>query len=267
MSPEKTEPRYWDKIYRDAGKPKTLTPKIVKLLAKFIPVPKSNLEARIHQIASDENIRIMLEAGCGEGRYVFPLAHSVSLSVGIDFSREAIYKAMEHKTFMPAKDNIFLCLADVGNLPFADNTFDLILSLGVIEHFRNPSPLLGEMRRVLKSDGLLFLEVPNRKGFGRTKKWIEMSRRKFGYHDYYTCGELSVITSKAGLKVKKAYFMDFAWGVSIWYGSYIKIAYLSNKGILKYINIAIARMLYWLSCPLNRVMKDRGFYSIVEASK
>jgi len=72
---------------------------VVKLLAKFIPVPKSNLEARIHQIAANENSWVTLEAGCGTGGFVFSLAHAVSLSVGVDFSREAIYKAMERRTF------------------------------------------------------------------------------------------------------------------------------------------------------------------------
>jgi len=267
MSPEKTEPRYWDKAYLEARKSKRPKPKVVKLLAKFIPVPKSNLVAKIHEIASDENIRVTLDAGCGTGRFVSSLAHLVTLSVGVDFSREAIYNAMERRIFTRTKDNTFLCLAEIENLPFLENTFDLILSLGVIEHFKNPIPLLKEMRRVLKPDGLLFLEVPNRKGFGRTKKWMEMSRRKFGYHDYYTCGELSVIASKANLKVKKAYFTDFSWGVRIWYKNYITTAYLSNKGILKYINLAIALMLYWLSCPLSRLMKHRAFFSIVEATK
>lgn len=261
----RTEPEYWDRLYQH--KENLHTPKIIQLLSRFVFTPKSKFELRIYELISDEKVRIMLEAGCGTGRFVFSASSLVDLAVGVDFSNEAINTAIQHRSLTNAKNNILFCLAEIQNLPFADNTFDLILSLGVIEHFSNPVQLLLEMRRVLKPEGILFLEVPNRKGFGRTNGWIEQSRKIFGYHDFYTFEELSVVAKKAGLSVNKAYSTDFATGVKFWYKAYIVTTYLSNKGVLRYINAVIGIILYLLSRPLNGFMKNKGFYSIVEAMK
>ncbi|NMN67100.1 methyltransferase family protein [Candidatus Pelagibacter ubique] len=44
---------------------------------------------------------------------------------------------------------------------FDDNQFDLIISLAVLEHLKNPDIFLQESMRVLKKDSLLFLSTPN----------------------------------------------------------------------------------------------------------
>ncbi len=45
------------------------------------------------------------------------------------------------------------------DLPFADNSYDAVWSVWVMEHIPQPERALGEMRRVLKPDGMLFLYV------------------------------------------------------------------------------------------------------------
>jgi ubiquinone/menaquinone biosynthesis C-methylase UbiE len=48
-------------------------------------------------------------------------------------------------------------------LPFADDSFDLVLSCGVLEHVQRPEESLGELRRVLAPRGrLLVYKLPNR---------------------------------------------------------------------------------------------------------
>ena len=44
---------------------------------------------------------------------------------------------------------------------FSDNKFDLIISLAVLEHLKNPNIFLSESRRVLKNESYLFLSTPN----------------------------------------------------------------------------------------------------------
>jgi SAM-dependent methyltransferase len=46
-------------------------------------------------------------------------------------------------------------------LPYADSTFDLVVSMDVIEHVLDPEPWLGEALRVLRPSGTLFLTTPN----------------------------------------------------------------------------------------------------------
>ena len=52
-------------------------------------------------------------------------------------------------------------VCDAAELPFKDGSFDAILCRELIEHVPNDSALLYEIRRVLKSDGWLFITTPN----------------------------------------------------------------------------------------------------------
>jgi len=47
-------------------------------------------------------------------------------------------------------------------LPFADKSFDVVISNHVIEHVENADLHLSEIKRVLKDDGLVYLATPNR---------------------------------------------------------------------------------------------------------
>lgn len=51
---------------------------------------------------------------------------------------------------------------DILNIPFEDNTFDTVLCVDVLEHIKEHHKAMNELYRVLKSDGLLLLHVPNK---------------------------------------------------------------------------------------------------------
>lgn len=97
----------------------------------------------------------MLEGGCGQGNYVAYYTARGFRVVGLDFAQRAL------KTLRARQPQLTLCGGDVSQLPFADNTFDLYYSGGVVEHFEDgaDAPLL-EARRVLKDDGTLLISVP-----------------------------------------------------------------------------------------------------------
>ncbi len=50
---------------------------------------------------------------------------------------------------------------DKDNFNFNDSSFDLVISLAVLEHLKNPDLFLSEIRRVLKNGSYLFLSTPN----------------------------------------------------------------------------------------------------------
>ena len=58
--------------------------------------------------------------------------------------------------------------ADIEQLPFAANTFDLITANMVVEHVRCPSALFTEINRVLQPGGRLLIHTPNRHGYSTT---------------------------------------------------------------------------------------------------
>jgi len=53
-------------------------------------------------------------------------------------------------------------VADVGELPYADDMFDLVVADNVMEHLNEPEKVLIEINRVLKPGGQLMFKTPNK---------------------------------------------------------------------------------------------------------
>src|SRR5277367_1908702 len=63
--------------------------------------------------------------------------------------------------------------ADAARLPFADRTFDFVISNHSLEHFRDLAGSLAEIGRVLKPTGGLYIAVPDAATFGdRLYRWL-----------------------------------------------------------------------------------------------
>lgn len=86
----------------------------------------------------------VLEIGCGEGFLLAAL--SASEKTAIDISTEALRKAR-----LRATAEFATALAE--RLPFADKSFDLVLSVGVMEHFIEDREATREISRVLRDGG------------------------------------------------------------------------------------------------------------------
>ncbi len=62
-------------------------------------------------------------------------------------------------------DNVMLDegkLGDVGAIPYADKTFDLVVANNVLEHLSDPRVVFAEVVRVLKPDGVFVFKTPNK---------------------------------------------------------------------------------------------------------
>jgi len=77
---------------------------------------------------------------------------------GVDIAFDTVRQA---KTVMQGYDPAF-AMADLRALPFQPETFDLIYSMGTIEHFQDYETAVQQMFRVLKPHGVAIIGVPNR---------------------------------------------------------------------------------------------------------
>lgn len=102
--------------------------------------------------------KIVLDVACGEGygSYLLKMWGAKQIEA-VDIDSEAIEKA----SIMFSNENINYMCQNAEKLPYADNSFDLIVSLETIEHLDNPDKFLLELRRVIKPDGTIILSCPN----------------------------------------------------------------------------------------------------------
>ncbi len=96
---------------------------------------------------------VVLDAGCGNGNYVIDENRkNIAWAVGVDVSGEHIKKNI-------CLDEIEVCTLE--NLPFSANTFDVVISLWVLEHLSDPEKVFKEIARVLKPSGVFMFATPN----------------------------------------------------------------------------------------------------------
>ena len=87
-------------------------------------------------------------------------AHRGARAYGVDISEPTVRQA--RAAFTPDSGPLRAAAADVRALPFRDASFDLIYSMGTIEHFDETEQAVREMARVLKPGGRAIIGVPNR---------------------------------------------------------------------------------------------------------
>lgn len=108
----------------------------------------------------------VLDVGCSMGGLLFSLykSHHFSHISGCDIDKTAIAMAQAYKVQEHIGDEVDLCEASIDTLPYSNEIFDVILMKDVGEHLENEENLykaLNELQRVLKPEGVLFIETPN----------------------------------------------------------------------------------------------------------
>jgi len=96
---------------------------------------------------------VVLDVGCGNGKNMKYFNDKCSI-VGIDKS--------ENLTSICQSRGLNVACADVGNIPYEDNSFDYIISIAVIHHLDSEEKrveAMNEMRRVLKPGGHALVTV------------------------------------------------------------------------------------------------------------
>ena len=108
------------------------------------------------------NMRV-LDLGCGRGELTFHCAKAGAYAWGVDYAEEAL-KFTRKLDAENVQQKMGFQRANAVNLPYANNSFDIIFMLDVVEHLF-PSDLtasLDEVRRVLKNHGQIIIHtMPN----------------------------------------------------------------------------------------------------------
>ncbi len=140
-----------------------------------------------------ERIKI-LEAGCGFGSNSRLLNRDKRFEVYcIDLSKEAVD--------LVKKEIPRAYIGDIEKMPFKDETFDIVFSSGVIEHFKDDSKAVSELYRVTKKNGIIITFVPGRYSLWQLYKIIKGKNWVHGYEKNYTISMLKKSFLKHKVKI------------------------------------------------------------------
>ena len=159
-----------------------------------------------------EKVRL-LDVGCGDGtqtkKYyeIILKKGKVAFVVGIDINAH----------YLSHNGIIDFIVGDARYLPFKDESFDLIISTEVIEHFIEGELFLNECYRILKESGVLILTTPNRSRITALPRSLIYKIKGVKYVPgpnpehvrEYTPTELVKILEECGFTVKNVDFIAF----------------------------------------------------------
>jgi SAM-dependent methyltransferase len=152
-----------------------------KLYRRFILYPK--LSSFMHGLGLD------LGAGIGE----FVAFRPNTIGVEINFKNVSLCKSK----------GLDVRQMDIDLLPFNDNQFDSIIMDNVLEHIENPKPILSEIDRTLKKNGVLIVGVPGVLGY----------KADPDHKIFYSKEDLKTMFVIQGYMVEKIFSMpfEFSW--------------------------------------------------------
>ncbi len=150
----------------------------------------------------------ILEVGAGTGRDSADLAARGAEVWTLDYSEESL-RIMSQVNARDAGTHRALRIVsgDATKLPFADASFDVVFHQGLLEHFRDPLVVLRENHRVLRRDGCLLVDVPQRYHYYTVMKHALMAVGKWfaGWETEFSAGELAGLMRRAGFDVVASY--------------------------------------------------------------
>lgn len=135
----------------------------------------------------------ILDTGCAFGEMLILVGKEFedSTLIGIDISENFIYRAEEKAIQNELDDRVKFIKADVHEIPFPDNYFDVVINTNMIHIVDDPIMMLNEIERVLSSDGIYFIADIKKSCLNIIEKEIKSA---------YTLKELRELINKSNLR-------------------------------------------------------------------
>lgn len=139
----------------------------------------------------------ILDVGCGFGGTLLYLLKEFpeAVGVGIELSEPLLALAAETAEAQGVADRVTFEKADAQEIPYPDDSFDVVISTNVVHHVDNPVAMLREITRVLAPEGMLYIaDIRSNwlvglfdKAFNETLEYHEIQAliRRANYDDHY----------------------------------------------------------------------------------
>jgi ubiquinone/menaquinone biosynthesis C-methylase UbiE len=140
------------------------------------------------QFCKDKDV---LEVACGAGMGLGYLAKFAKKIVGGDIEEESLKHA--YQTYK-GRENIEIKKLDAHNLPFEDNSFDVVILYEAIYYLSQPEKFVDESKRVLREGGVLIICTVN-------KDWADFNPSPYSVK-YFSVPELYQLLNQKFSKVE-----------------------------------------------------------------
>ncbi|MCH5644616.1 class I SAM-dependent methyltransferase [Gordonia sp. ABSL49_1] len=149
-----------------------------------------------------------IDIGAGQGRHSFEMFRRGADVIAFDMSESdmadvgEMFDAMMAEGHVPASAKARAEVGDALRLPYADNSFDVVLMSEILEHVPADEAAMAEMVRILKPGGLAAVTVP--RYWPEKVCWAlsdEYHEVEGGHVRIYKASELSDKLTAAGLEV------------------------------------------------------------------
>lgn len=144
----------------------------------------------IKNIVGEKNYRTGLELGCGRGTMSLYLNQYEGFEVSmIDISPDSIATAKRIFDAVGASGTFVVGAAE--SLPFSDESFDVVYSIGLLEHLPDHKTAMKESHRVLRPGGVMIsLNIPAKRSVQILNDWYKkvlgrFTGKKYVRSDYY----------------------------------------------------------------------------------
>ncbi len=158
----------------------------------------------------------VLDLACGTGELLRRLAAAAPEAelTGVDLAPNMVDQSRRKLANEP---NVQVEQADAHDLPYADDTFDVVVCANTFHYFTHPEQVLGEVRRVLGPEGRLVLLDWCRDFWTCQMMDVVLQYVDPAYETCYTRAELTSLLERASFEVPDAfrYRFDVVWGMMV----------------------------------------------------
>jgi len=138
----------------------------------------------------------VLDVGTGDGFWTARMAKHCASIVGVEPDRNLL----DYARTIHAGHNLRYVRATAESLPFEDSSFDKVISVSCLEHFRDPEQGLRQMARVLKAGGRLAISVDSLLPENSDSGFREWHKQRHYVTRYFRQDELCGMIERAGLR-------------------------------------------------------------------
>ena len=151
---DKVGQHFWEEAWRESPAGKYYG------IEKYLAISRK-LDRLFKRFIEKGNKRI-LEIGCARGKQLIYFAREFGYQIyGIDYSEKGVELAKENLKIAGVEGTI-LC-QDIFQTTLKEESFDVVYSMGLIEHFENPLEIVDAHIKLLKKGGTLIITIPNYK--------------------------------------------------------------------------------------------------------